>query len=175
MNSGDTSNLCLECGLCCNGVIFARGQLQPTDDAVRLKVLGLRLVTTRNSKSKAQKFHQPCAALDGCRCRIYVERPDYCRQFECGLLKKVLAGRSESGTALRTIRKALRCVENVKRLLQLLGNTDDQTALSLRFQATRKRMERAELDKGTAATFGELTLAVHELNTLLSEQFYPGI
>jgi hypothetical protein len=35
-------------------------------------------------------------------------------------------------------------------------------------------LEKSGLTEETAATFGELTLAVHDLNVLLSQAFYPG-
>src|SRR6266581_3782971 len=90
----DTGQLCLSCGLCCNGVIFADVKLQPSDDASRLRALGLR-ISTPHSKFRTPTFDQPCAALGGCRCRIYAERPRYCREFECVLFKSVKAGRLE--------------------------------------------------------------------------------
>jgi Fe-S-cluster containining protein len=174
MNASDSNQLCLECGLCCNGVIFAHGQLQPEDDAARLQSLGLELVKTRNPESETRKFHQPCRAFDGCRCKIYADRPKYCREFECVLLKDVQANRLETGAALRIIRDARRREEKVKRLLRELGDADEHVALSVRFRRMKRRMESSELDEENADRFGELTLAVHDLNVLLSGAFYPG-
>jgi Fe-S-cluster containining protein len=174
MNSSDANQLCLECGLCCNGVIFAHGQLQREDDAARLQSLGLALVKTRNPKLETQKFHQPCRAFDGCHCNIYADRPKYCREFACLLLKNVQANRLETGAALRIIRDARRRVEKVKRLLRELGDADEHVALSVRFRRMKRRMESSELDEENADLFGELTLAVHDLNVLLSGAFYPG-
>src|SRR5947208_1703191 len=106
-------SLCLECGLCCNGVIFADVQLQPDDDARKLQLLGLTLFPNRKSKIENRKFKQPCSAFDGCRCRIYSDRPGYCRAFECLLLKNVNAGRLDAAAALRVIRTARKRVELV--------------------------------------------------------------
>jgi Fe-S-cluster containining protein len=174
VKSPDANSLCLECGLCCNGVIFADGQLQPEDDAVRLRALGLKLAPTRNSELGTRKFFQPCAAFDGCRCNIYSERPKYCRQFECLLLKNVKAGKIETNSAVQIIRTALRRAKKVKQLLRELGDSDEQTALSKRFRRMKRQVESGALDETTAQTFGELTLAVHDLNLLIGEAFYPG-
>jgi hypothetical protein len=38
----------------------------------------------------------------------------------------------------------------------------------------RQRLETTIPDRKTSALFGELTLAVHDLNLLLSDAFYPG-
>ncbi len=172
MASIDSNQLCLECGLCCNGVIFADGQLQPDDDAERLSALGL--VLKRPTRLGGSKFKQPCAAFDGCRCRIYGDRPQYCREFECLLLKSVTDGKTEFVAAQRIIRTARRRADKVKRLLRSLGDGDEQIALSVRFRRMQKRFEREILDEESAHLYGELTLAVHDLHVLLSDAFYPG-
>jgi Fe-S-cluster containining protein len=170
MAEPDANSLCRECGLCCNGVIFADVQLRPRDDAARLRALGLAFA----QKSRAEKFQQPCAAFGGCQCNIYSERPTYCREFECLLLKGVKASEVAPSEARRVIRCALRQAETIKSLLRTLGDADETLALSKRFQRIRRKVERGPCDKNAAHTFGELTLAVHELNMLLSERFYPA-
>lgn len=174
MNPGDSNSLCLECGLCCNGVIFADGQLQPEDDAPRLRSLGLTFARNSKPETRNPKFIQPCACFDGCRCQIYSERPKYCREFECLLLKSVKSGRTDTAAASRIIRNARQRVEKVKRLLRDLGNSEESLALSKRFRKVKRQMESRALDDETAEKFGELTLAVHDLNVLLSEAFYPA-
>ncbi len=167
-----TNPLCLECGLCCNGVIFANGQLQPDDDAPQLQSLGLVLVTTGKEKTGGRKFAQPCAALEGCRCRIYADRPKYCREFECLLLQRVNAGRIEPAVARGIIRTARRRADDVRRLLRELGDADDHVSLSVRFRRVKQRLESDLPDEDTADVFGRLTLAVHDLNLLLGDAFY---
>ena len=174
MSSKNSESLCLECGLCCNGVIFARGELQPEDDATRLRMLGLRLISNSKFKIQNSKFAQPCAAFDGCRCRIYADRPKYCREFECLLLRDVKAGALETAAALRIIQTARRRADKVKKLLRELGDAQEHLALSVRFRRMQRRMETSKLDEESADCYGELTLAVHDLNMLLSGAFYPG-
>ena len=57
MNSVD--QLCPNCGLCCNGVLFADVELQPGDDAGRLAALGMAL----KKKGGQRAFVQPCRCL----------------------------------------------------------------------------------------------------------------
>ena len=173
MNPGDSNSLCLECGLCCNGVIFANGQLQPEDDADHLRSLGLKFEPNRKSQIVNRKFVQPCACFDGRNCKIYPDRPEYCREFECLLLKSVKAGRTDTAAAFRIIRDARQRVEKVKRLFSDLGNTEEELALSKRFRKVKRHLESSVLDEDTAEKFGDLTLAVHDLNLLLGEAFYP--
>jgi Fe-S-cluster containining protein len=172
MSDNDSKNLCLECGLCCNGVIFADVELQPSE-VQRLKSKVPNLKPANRSFGKA-KLPQPCAAFDGCRCRIYSDRPTYCRQFECLLLKNVQAGRLERAAGLRIIRSAQQHADKVRGLFRELGDTDEEKALSHRFQRAAKQFENASLTDAKAQVYADLTLAVHDLNLLLSEAFYPG-
>jgi Fe-S-cluster containining protein len=168
------ASLCLECGLCCNGVIFADVELQPIEvNNLRSKV-HIPVTRAKSGQPGIAKLPQPCAAFDGCRCRIYAERPTYCRQFECLLLKNVRAGRLERAAASRIVRTAKERAEKVRTLLRELGDADEQSALSLRFQRAAKRYEKAPLANGKADIYADLTLAVHDLNMLIRDAFYPG-
>ena len=184
MNSDESNQLCLKCGLCCNGVIFADVRLQPGDNAERLRALALRLTATRSRKGNSSgrsanaqpvwKLKQPCDALEECRCRIYSNRPDHCRRFECALLKKVHRGERTGAEALRIIRSARRRVAGVKRLLVKSGDQDETVPLKKRFQKLQARLESGTANAEAATHFSELTLAVHDLNLILSREFYPG-
>ena len=90
------------------------------------------------------------------------------------MLKSVQAGRTEPAAALRIIHTARERAEKVRRLLHALGDTDEQLPLSARFRRTSTRMKERELDEETADLYGQLTLAVHDLNLLLGDAFYPG-
>jgi len=117
---------------------------------------------------------QPCAAFDGRLCRIYADRPQYCREFECALFKRVQAGRYPAVAALAIIRSTRKRTGTVRGLLRLLGDTDETSALALRFKGTAKRLETSSPEKKTADRFGQLTIAMHDLNQTLSSRFYPG-
>jgi len=172
-NCPRAEGICLVCGLCCNGVIFADVKLQRGDDAERLRLGGLPVSKPRSARG-TPRFMQPCAAYDGCRCRVYTDRPEYCRHFECVLLKSVMAGRTQPAEALRIIGIARGRTEKVRGLLRTLGDRHEQMALSVRFRRMARRLQGAELDDDTAETYGQLTLAVHDLNLLVGEAFYPG-
>ena len=163
---GSTSGLCLKCGLCCNGVLFGSVKLQTGEDANRFAELGLRI--------RGRRFAQPCAALAGCSCLIYSQRPDYCRQFECLVFQRVAQGAIDRSKALRLIRKAKAKAREVESILERLGNTDDSLDLSARFRHVAKAVENPVSDPEAVAVFAELTQSFHELNLLLREEFYPG-
>jgi len=166
-------HLCLNCGLCCNGVIFRDVELQPGDDAARLKLLGLPVRAARPPGGPG-KFTQPCAAFDGCRCGVYADRPQHCHAFECALFQAVREGRVKTTSALRLIRRTRQRADRVLHLLRALGDTAEDAALSVRFRRLSKRFQSGPPSAAAAGTFAELTLATHDLNLILSESFYPG-
>jgi uncharacterized protein len=172
LNQPTAEGICLACGLCCNGVIFANVGLQPGDNAERLRSLGLPVAAPRAPHPPYAS--QPCAALERCRCGIYSDRPEYCRRFQCVLLKGVVAGRTQPAEALRIIGVALDRAERVRRLLRTLGDCEEQVALSVRFRRTSTRLKGQDLSEEAADTYGQLTLAVHDLNLLIGKAFYPG-
>ena len=166
----DSNSLCLQCGLCCNGAIFGDVKLQPGDNPRRLKQLGLPLLSGR--RSDTARFTQPCSAFQNGLCQIYSERPEHCRHFECLLLKRVKAGEVEAAAALRTVDDARERIARVCGFLNELGDNDERVTLKTRVQRANRRLEKCVPTPRTADLFGQLTLAFHDLNLLLSESFW---
>ena len=161
------SQLCPNCGLCCNGVLFADVELRKGDDVQRLAELGLPL----EKKGRQQAFAQPCVCFDGTLCRVYAERPVYCRAFECGLLKGVQAGELEAKTALKTIAETQRLAEKVRGLLRRLGQNDEQLALNRRYAQVMREPVDLSGPEDAVELRGELMLAVNDLMQALQRDF----
>ena len=159
--------LCPNCGLCCNGVLFADVELRKGDDVQRLAELGLLLV----KKGRQQAFAQPCACFDGKLCRIYSERPAYCRAFECGLLKRAQAGEMGVDAALKTIAEAQRLAEKVRGQLRRFGQSDEQLALNRRYAQVMREPIDLSGPEDAAELRGELMLAVNDLMQMLRQDF----
>jgi Fe-S-cluster containining protein len=159
--------LCPDCGLCCNGVLFADVELQNGDNSGRLIDLGMSL------KKKGMKcaFAQPCHCFDGKLCRIYADRPKRCATFECGLLKRVQSGEMHAATALKRIAEAKKLVEKVLRLLHRLGENDEQLALTKRYAKMMSQPIDLSADEDTGEARGELMLAVNDLMHALQRDF----
>jgi uncharacterized protein len=169
--------LCPNCGLCCDGTLFADVELRTGDDARRLKKLGLSIRKKENEdehddekdlKKARQAFTQPCACFDGKFCAIYEDRPKRCRLFECGLLKKVNAGEMRPDAALKKIAKAKEAVKTVEDLLRSFGVREDM-ALSERY--ARAMSEPVDLTSGNVEKHGELMQAYAELMRVLQRDF----
>lgn len=76
--------------------------------------------------------------------------------------------------AAKIIRKARARADKVRQLLRDFGDNEETLALNLRFQRLRVTIEAADVDAETAARYAKLTVAVHDLNYMLSQEFYPG-
>jgi hypothetical protein len=147
-------------------------QLRTDDDETGLRSLGLQIECSL--RSGVSKLIQPCAAHEGIQCRIYSARPQYCREFECALLKNVCSGRVKKSAGLRTIRQAKEKLAAINDFLVELGNNDATVSHRLRFKQVSREIKQKGASQGQAALFGELTVAVHQMNLLLAKSFYPG-
>ncbi len=155
-----TDTLCLQCGLCCNGVLFADVRPEPGDKSP--------LFAGRS------RVNQPCPALNSetCACAIYTDRPARCRQFECRQLIGVQAGNITTDAALKRIRTARKLAAKVEKLLAALGHNNPKLPLSRRFKRCQRAAESGGLTGDQLDTLADLQLAVHELTLLLSQHFY---
>lgn len=171
--------LCLACGLCCDGTLFRDVELQPGDDAEKLRALGLPIRSRGRAEAGKSTFPQPCRALcSDLKCRVYADRPARCRQFECALYQAVASGQAELPAALKTIRQTRLLAEKVRQLLRELGDAGESLALAKRFKRVKRKFDSGELPDGLEAetaydSFAELSLAVHELDMRLRTKFYP--
>jgi len=79
----DATALCRACGMCCDGSLFDRVDLE-RDERAPARRRGLRVLPGGRS------FEQPCAAhRPGVGCACYDARPRACANFTCRLLDRV--------------------------------------------------------------------------------------
>jgi Fe-S-cluster containining protein len=159
--------LCPNCGLCCNGALFADVELRAADDRRQFKKLGLPLVKKGLVKVA---FAQPCACFDGKLCQIYAERPRRCRLFACGLLKQVKAGRMQPALALKKITAAKKQIQKVEDLLQGMGQRDRSLPLTHRYSATMS-VPLDLADDTRARRYGNLMFEMDRLMVGLQRDF----
>ena len=160
-------NLCGECGLCCNGVMFHTVRLQPADSPKALAALGLRL----KRKKGAHYILQPCPAWQACQCSIYAARPERCRLFECRQLQRIAAGETTEAVALEKIREVQRRVAHLDALLARAGRTDAKRPLAKRCEKILAEPLDPPSDPTALALRDDLTRAMRELNAMLDADF----
>ena len=121
--------LCRQCGLCCDGSLFAdvlvtEAELQPIEEVVGYERREDRIL-----------LQQPCQALCDGDCQVYSYRPAGCRSFECELLKQVKCGETQASTALDIIKTVRETILSIEDLLIQLGEEDSELPLSFRYEA----------------------------------------
>ena len=162
--------LCPKCGLCCNGVLFGDVQLEKSENAAALRALGL----TPERKGKAIRFSQPCSCFDGELCKIYNQRPNRCRTFECGLLKRVKNAEIPIQRAVKAIVEARREIVSVRALLERLGQKDEHLPLSRRCAKVISQPIDLTASEEEIELRGELLLAISKLTSILQRDFLVG-
>jgi len=161
------AQLCPNCGLCCNGVLFGDVELQRGDSGMKLSALGLDMFR----KGRKAAFVQPCACFDGKLCRIYADRPNRCATFECGLLRRVQRGEMTAPVALKTIRATLRQVDTVLKLVRELGNHEESLPLNKRYSTLIAQGIDLSASEAEIERRGELMMAVAELAGQIERDF----
>ena len=156
----EAARLCLDCGLCCNGVLFDQVDLQSGDNRKALKARGLKI-------KRGQWFNQPCTALCGTLCQLYRERPVRCRLFECRQYRLVAAGETSYEAAAARIAQVQDRVAEVEAMLAQCGSGNVRKPLAQRYATALELDPEAVGAGGLAAAMGRLQL---ELNG----HFRPG-
>ena len=82
-------DLCLSCGLCCDGSLFWAVPVEQGEDVPALL-------------DEDGRLRQPCTCFNGV-CTIYADRPAACRTFNCRVLQTVQAGRRDNAWAREQI------------------------------------------------------------------------
>jgi len=116
-----TDTLCTECGLCCDGTLFADVELVGEAEVARIEIMGMDV---EDESRNMGLLSQPCAALRGTRCGIYAHRPKCCRVFQCRLLQNAQRGAVTVERALEHIADARDQIRRVRETLDRLGNRD---------------------------------------------------
>jgi uncharacterized protein len=99
-SEAELSNLCLSCGLCCQGLLH---DLVPLDEDEIERAARLRLPLYETPLLLA--FRLPCPRLEDRRCTVYPERPRTCATYRCAVLSAYRRGEIDEPTALSRIER----------------------------------------------------------------------
>lgn len=124
------ASLCMSCGFCCDGTLFANTPVRDADNIQPLKTINATFLVFHTRKH----FEQPCPAFAQQSCKIYTDRPSICREFRC----KLLDGYREQKISWR---EAQEKINQVIALRKKLLNAVQDTAPSLPGMALQKLWE----------------------------------
>ncbi|MFT3711614.1 MAG: YkgJ family cysteine cluster protein [Archangium sp.] len=106
------SELCLECGLCCDGTLFRHVEIS-SSERERLVQLGIKV----GERRKHDVMWLPCGKLEGRKCTIYEQRPGGCDRFVCALGRKLKANEVGGDEALARVREMQAALDALRALL----------------------------------------------------------
>jgi Fe-S-cluster containining protein len=157
-------NICLGCGLCCDGTLYSHVELSDADDIESLRSRGLRL---RQLDGK-DRFQQPCSAASGGCCAIYEARPGTCRTYRCALRSKYDAGAVTAHDARQLIAEAITLRDRLRPELERLTGVAEPTGLNELCNLFDKA---SPLDSLSRTRSAELRLDMGALSILLIRHF----
>jgi len=122
-----SSILCLSCGLCCDGTLFAHANLIPEDDDARLQANGFVVFMNKDKRA----FRLGCHHHQERRCTLYQSwRPDVCGSFKCKLLQRMERDEISLEQARATVDEALDHSAQVRAQLDALPGVTYQNVIS---------------------------------------------
>lgn len=165
--STSAASLCAQCGMCCNGVLFHNVRILPEDSIGELSGLGLRIWRKKGERI----LLQPCPAHCENSCRIYEHRPTRCRLFECRQLQRLASGEITEAQATAKIQEAVGHVDEIKTLLQSLGEKHPERPLTKRHEHIESEPLDPTSDPDFVTLRNRLNKAMSELGELLDKDF----
>jgi len=122
----ESSFLCMQCGLCCDGTLFKRVPIFAEDAPANLKHVG-------GVGEDGGGFSLPCRALRNSICTVYSRRPHACVKYKCKLLVKLAHGAFSFVEAAKIIANTVEHKTRVKaKFLDMIGERDG--ALTVLYQ-----------------------------------------
>jgi hypothetical protein len=157
----DGSELCLQCGLCCDGIMFSDISVRPHE---REYVESLGLPVDAGLDGSGITVFQPCPAfIEGC-CSLYeVGRPATCHTYACGLLQGFEAGRATIDDALAVIHRVWALAHELEVEMGMPLGTYNRRALH--------EYLREQRPWETPSEFARFLVAYYEFNLLGNEYF----
>lgn len=160
----DSSNICLSCGICCDGTLIGFVQVG-REELPKLKTL----IDIENPNGEGFILH-PCKHLcDGCT--IYDKRPKQCGDFDCQLLKSVQKEEIDFDLALQIVDGVKeKKIEIEIKIAELQIELQSQS-FHFKMVELHKLLERLKMEKALTTGLQELTTDLANLDQLISKKF----
>ena len=111
----DSSNICLSCGLCCDGTLIGFVHLDKEE------LPELRKIKDIEESNGTGFFLNPCNSLGCDGCTIYAQRPKKCDEFNCQLLGSIDQKETSFDSALELIRTVKLKKASIEKKIETLG------------------------------------------------------
>ena len=160
----DSTNICLACGLCCNGTLIGFVQV----DSEELPVLR-ELLDLENTNGEGF-FLQPCKKYcDGCT--IYSKRPKQCAKYECELLKSVEQKEIDFESAIEIVEVIKQKKVTIEKQLALLPLELKSQSFYFKMVELNKLFQNSQSESSFTQNHLNLKSELAQLASLLSKRF----
>ena len=160
----DSENICLACGICCDGTLIGFVQLEREEFAAQRDVLDIE------ESDEIGFFLQPCKKFCNA-CTIYEKRPKQCAKFECQLLQSVDNKELAFDAAVEIVKE----VKDKKQVVE--GNITDaeiklvSPSFYFRMVELNKLLLKNKSDNPLIESQTELRENLEDLNTVIAKNF----
>ncbi|PRY04645.1 hypothetical protein CLV24_1334 [Pontibacter ummariensis] len=160
----DSKNICLSCGLCCDGTLIGFVQLS------REEVPVVRELMDIEDANGAGFFLQPCDSY--CNgCNIYSKRPKQCADFKCGLLRSLEQEELDFDSAVETILAVKQKKIAIEKKLAILQLELQSQSFYFKMVELKKLFRINKPELALTQNHLELLADLKQLNRLLSSKF----
>lgn len=161
----EPTNICLACGLCCDGTLIGFVQLESAELSSVRKLMEIE-ETDQNGM-----FFLPCNEI-GCNgCNVYSQRPKACRNFECGVLKSVEKKELSFDKATEVIEVVKQKKVAIEKLVATLQIELQSKSFHFKTLELKKLLRKDKSELSLSKNHQELKLELEELEKLLSKSF----
>ena len=161
----ESTNICLACGLCCDGTLIGFVQLDKEELSPVKQLMDIEQ-TGENGM-----FFLPCNEL-GCNgCSIYSQRPKACRNFECGVLKSVEKNELSFDKATGVIDLVKQKKAAIEKHVATLKIELQSKSFHFKMLELKKLLRKDKSELSLSKNHQELKLELEELEKLLTKSF----
>ena len=156
----DPGNICLKCGLCCDGSLIGFVEIEPEE------VNQLKEILDIEKSIDGGIFLQPCSKY--CvGCSIYSQRPKQCASFKCGLLESLEKKEIQFDMAIQTIQEIKDIKESIKQSLTLLKIDLQSKSFYFKMIELEKKLKSTSVQLEGSSTNQNLLFEIYNLEKLL--------
>ena len=160
----DSLNICLSCGLCCDGTLIGFVQLYHEELPV------LRELMDIEDSNGNGFFLQPCSKYcDGCT--IYSKRPKQCANFKCGLLKSLEQKELEFDSAIEMINMVKQKKIAIEKKIEILQIELQSQSFYFKMIELKKLLQKNKAEISLTKNHLELISDLNYLDNLLKKKF----
>jgi len=160
----DSLNICLPCGLCCDGTLIGHVQLD------REELPTLRELLDLEDENGNGFFLQPCNQY--CNgCNIYSQRPKQCTSFNCGLLKSFEEKELDYDSVIEIINVVKQKKIDIEKKLVILNIELQSKSFYFKMVELKKLLQKTKSESLLTQNHIDLTSDLKLLDNLLIKKF----